>query len=253
MKIFLFALLATLCTLEIYADEANSDLFIGVNYTRSHIKPDDHSSFEGNMYGVQGMYQYRPLNGIYLGIRSSGRYGSNHGDSGRRDLLDVDVHERIGYTAALSCHRMMLTPYTGFGFRHLSHHLKPKEGLSIKLHYNEFYIPVGFLTEYEITRCFSIGLNGVWMPTVYPTLTINVTNGTRWVLKKTYKNFNVALPLIFHNTKVVGRCLSIVLKPYFELWQDGRTKAKTQFDEPLGLPKNTYTFWGINLDIRYAF
>jgi len=252
MKTFMAAWVAILFTCGLHGVEPspkpNSTISIGGNYTRSHIKPHALPSFEGNMGGMQGMYQYRPLNFIYFRLGTSWRYGTNHMSEGKRSLLDVDVHEWVGYTAALSCNNLLLTPITGFGFRHLSHHLRPHVGSSIRLRYNEFYIPVGLLTEYKVMKYFSMGLDAIWMPQVYPTLTINVIDGARWVLKNTYKNFNIALPFLFHTQN-----LGIILKPYFELWQDGRTTAKTLLGEFLALPKNTYTFWGVNLNLNYAF
>ncbi|NGX50620.1 MAG: hypothetical protein K1060chlam2_00468 [Chlamydiae bacterium] len=251
MKQLLTLLLATLFTLGLHADCPNSSIYIGGNYTRSHIKPHALPSFEGNMGGAQAGYQYRPLDSIFVAIGTAWRSGSNHGSSGTRSLLDVDVHEWIGYTAAFKCNRFLLTPFTGLGFRHLSHHLKPKSGSSMKLRYNEFYIPLGLLTEFQIVECFSMGVHAVWMPQVYPTLTINVIDGARWAIKNTYKNFNIGVPLIINIKRV--HYLSIILKPYFELWQDGRTKAKTSFGERLALPKNTYTFWGVNLNFNFTF
>jgi len=110
MKTLLFALLTTLFTLGIYGDEANSIVFIGGNYTHSQIKPNNHPSFHGNMGGMQGMYQYRPLDSIYLAVGTSWRYGNNHSSIEDRTLLDVDVHERIGYTSARYSDTILLTP-----------------------------------------------------------------------------------------------------------------------------------------------
>lgn len=241
---------------ELSADEwccpcdENSIISIGGSYTRSHIDPKGLSNFDGNMGGVQGMYQYRPLRCLYAAIGGYWRAGKNTGSAGTRDLVDAGVHERIGYTFATCDGCFLFTPYTGFGYRHLSHHVKPKTGSKIKLRYNEFFFPVGFLSVYDLLSCFSIGLDAVWMPQVFPTVTINVVDDARWVIKSTFQNFNVALPFYLH---VNCTNLSVVLKPFFEFWQDGQTTAKTQFDDPLGLPKNTYKFWGIELNLQYAF
>ncbi|MBS0629349.1 MAG: hypothetical protein JSS30_03885 [Verrucomicrobia bacterium] len=231
--------------------DENSIFFIGGSYTRSHIDPKGFSNFDGNMGGVQGMYQYRPLQSFYFAIGGYWRAGKNTGRTGTRDLVDAGVHERIGYTFATCDSCFLFTPYTGFGYRHLSHHVKPKNGNRIKLRYNEFFIPVGFLTIYDLFSCVSIGLDAVWMPQVFPTVTFNVVDGARWVIKSTYKNFNVALPLYFHFSSCSS--FDVVLSPFFEYWEDGQTTARTQFNDPLGLPKNSYIFWGINLNLQYAF
>jgi len=257
MRQFIAGLAAVLLSVGLYAQEmvskpeANSIVYFGGSYTRSHIKPNGLPDFDGNMGGVQGMYQYRPLRSVYAAIGGFWRYGKNSGSAGTRDLMDAGVHERIGYTFAIRCNQILITPYTGFGYRHLAHHVKPNNGSRIKLRYNEFFFPVGLQSVYDIYQCFSIGLDVVWMPQVFSTVTFNVTDGSRWVIKNTYKNFKIALPFYFH----IKRCtnLSVVLNPFFEFWQDGRTTGTTQFNDPLGLPKNTYTFWGAELNLQYAF
>lgn len=256
MRQLIAGLVAALFSIGLYAYEevseceTNSIVYFGGSYTRSHIKPNGLSDFDGNMWGAQGMYQYRPLCSIYAAIGGFWRYGKNSGNAGTRDLTDAGVHERIGYTFALRDDQILLTPYTGFGYRHLAHHVKSNSGSKITLRYNEFFFPVGLQSVYDICQCLSIGLDAVWMPQVFPTVTFNVVDGARWVIKSTYKNFNVALPFYFY---INCTNLSVVLKPFFEFWQDGRTTGKTQFNDPLGLPKNTYTFWGIELNLQYAF
>ncbi len=253
MKRLIASLAAVLVSFGLCAQEKMRDsiVYLGGSYTRSSIKPNGLPDFDGNLGGLQGMYQYRPLNSVYAALGGFWRYGDNSGSSGERGLMDAGVHERIGYTFALREDQVLLTPYTGFGYRHLAHHVKPNSGSSIRLRYNEFFFPLGLQSVYGIYEWLSIGLDGVWMPQAYSTVTFNVADGARWVIKNTFKNFNIALPFYFHIKRITG--LSIVLKPSFELWQDGRSKAETQFNDPLGLPKNTYNFWTIELNIQYAF
>jgi hypothetical protein len=247
MKRWLIALLMSAVTLPCAGKD--SVVYVGANYTYVNIEPKGLASFDGSMGGMQGLYQYRPLNCIYMGVGAHWRYGSNHGNEGKRDLLDADIHERIGYT--LACRGLLVTLYSGFGYRHLSHHLKPNSGTPIKLYYNEFYVPLGLLTEWNINPCLCLGLNAVWMPQVYPTVAISRISDARWALRNTYANVNVGLPLTYR-CRWMGKW-RLVLKPYFEFWQDGSTKSQTSFGEPLGLPKNTYTFWGIDLNVQCGF
>jgi hypothetical protein len=257
MKKLVIGLIAMLLSIELYAQEkiskpeANSIVYFGGSYTRSHIKPSGLSDFDGNMGGMQGMYQYRPLRSVYAAIDMFLRSGKNSGKDGTRDLIDAGTHERIGYTFALKDDQVLLTSYTGFGYRHLDHYIKPNSGSKIKLRYNELFIPVGLQSIYDMHQWFSIGFNAVWMPQVFSTVTFNVVDGARWVIKNTYKNFKIALPFYFHIDRVTN--LSVVLNPFFEIWQDGRSIAKTQFNDSLDLPKNTYTFWGLELNLQYAF
>ncbi|MDN3506677.1 MAG: hypothetical protein P0S96_05565 [Simkaniaceae bacterium] len=253
MKKLIAGSVATLLSIGLFAGDCccceDSIVSLGGSYTRSHIDPDGLSDLDGNMGGVQGMYQYRPLCNVYAAIGGYWRAGKNTGSAGTRDLTDAGVHQRIGYTFSLCDCFILLSPYTGFGYRHLSHHVKPQIGSKIKLRYNEFYIPVGLQTVYDTCQWLSIGLDAVWMPQVYPTVTFDVTDGARWVTECTLKNFNVALPFYFD-------CfcnLNVVLKPFFEFWENGKTIAKTQFNDPLGLPKTSYTFWGLELNLQYTF
>lgn len=232
-----------------------SYLQIGGNYTHANIKVHGHSSFHGNMGGVQGSYEYRPRNSFYGGIRAAWKEGKTEGHQADRFLTYVDVQERIGYTYASSCQNWQLTLYTGFGYRFLGQRLKQgghqSEHHSIKFDYNEFYIPVGFLTDYYFNSWCSLGLNFAWMPQVYPTVQIEPLKGARWVLKNTYNNVLVELPLTF----LVTQCnrYSLSFKPFYEHWEDGRSTARTSTGNPLGLPGNVYNFWGAELNFAFSF
>jgi hypothetical protein len=41
--------------------------------------------------------------------------------------------------------------------------------------------------------------------------------------------------------------------PFYEHWQDGHTTAKLSNGTPLGLPGNTYNFYGIELNFSFCF
>ncbi|MCB1072224.1 MAG: hypothetical protein H7A41_06590 [Chlamydiales bacterium] len=261
MKRILAALIATACTFSLYAQNQpqqqsqNTTSYkdfrfdLDVNYTRVYVKPQGHPTLDGNMGGMEGNFEYIPADFIYAAVGGSWRYGSIDGKDSKRHLLDGEVYERIGYNATFLNKRFLLTPFTGFGYRHLSHNFK--RGVSLKMRYNEFYIPVGLLGRYN-WDCASIGFFAIWMPQVYPTVTFDVTDGARWVTKATYKNFRVGLPILYHFQSVEN--LSIFLKPSFELWQDGKTTARTSSTRvALGIPQNTYIFWEVGLGLEYKF
>ncbi len=250
MKKLTSILAGALLSMGLYAGSDSITNF-GASYTRSSIKPNGFPDLNGNMGGVQGSYQYRPLNKVFVAVSGFWRYGENTGSAGKRDLFDVGIDEKAGYTFAINNHKTLLTPYAGFGYRHLYHHVKPNSGKKIKLYYNEFFLPIGFQSTYEVHPKFSMGFNFAWMPQVFSTVTFNVAAGCRWALINTYKNFKTSLPLLFHIETT--KYLSIGLTPFFELWQDGTSTAKTQFQDHLGLPKNTYIFGGLELNIQYAF
>ncbi len=229
----------------------DSYLQIGGSYTRANIKIDGQQTFNGNLGGIQGSYEYKPWNSFYGGLRVAWKQGKTENSFANRNLVYVDVQEKIGYTYASCCNDWTVTFFSGFGYRYLDHKLKQFEEPSIKFEYNEFYIPVGFLSEYFFCSCWSLGLNFNWMPQVYPTVQITPLKGARWVLKNTIGNVLVELPLTYFFME--DRCYSLVLKPFYERWEDGRSTAKTSNGQKLGLPKNSYNFWGAELNIAFSF
>lgn len=228
-----------------------SSIQIGANYTHAHIKVGGQSSFDGNLGGIQGSYEYKPTNSLYGGLIASWKQGETENSHADRKLLYVDVQERIGYTYSPCYNQWAVTLFSGFGFRYLEHKLKQNDEPSIKFRYNEFYVPVGFLSEYFFASCWSGGLNCIWMPQVFPTVEIVPLKGAHWDLENTLGNVLVELPLTYFfqgNT-----CFSLILKPFYEHWEDGKSTAKTSSGQKLGLPKNTYNFWGIQCNINYTF
>ncbi len=231
-------------------EKDHSRLQIGGNYTRAHIKVSGQPSFKGNLGGAQGMYEYCPKNNLYAAISANWKQGKTDNDVANRKLVYVDIQERVGYTYATSCKNWTISLFSGVGYRHLGHHLT-QSGTNIKFQYNEIYIPLGFVSDYMFSAWFAGGLNFIWMPQVYPTVKISPLKGARWILKKPIENFLVELPLTFFMPE--SRQFSLILKPFYERWEDGRSTAKSESKLVLGLPGNTYNFWGIELNLAYTF
>lgn len=233
------------------AGTVNADLQIGASYMHANIKVDGQSSFDGNLGGIQASYEYKPWNGLYGGLRATWKEGKTENSKADRKLTYVDVQERIGYTYSPYCNDWAVTIFSGLGYRYLEHRLKQSHEPSIKFRYNEFYIPIGVLSEYFFCSCWSVGLNCIWMPQVFPTVEIVPLKGAHWDLKDTVGNVLVELPVtyFFHERT----CYSFILKPFYEHWEDGRSTAKTSNGQKLGLPKNTYNFWGIEFIFAYGF
>ena len=230
---------------------SNSTLQFGVNYSHVNITIPDQSSFEGDLGGIQASYEYRPWDSIYGGLRVAWREGNTENSSASRYLVYVDVQERLGYSFTLPCMDWALTIFSGFGYRYLGHKLEQSGESPINFEYNEFYIPVGFLSEYFLNSWLSIGLNFTWMPQVFPTVEIAPLKGARWIIKNSISNVLVEVPLIFFITQ--DQCYSLILKPFYEHWKDGHSTAKTSTGNALGLPSNTYNFWGAELNFAFLF
>lgn len=222
---------------------------IGGNYTRVNFKPHGNSSFHGNLGGAQGGFEYKPLNSFYEGVLTTWKQGHLDGSDGSQSLLYIDVQERFGYTAA--CHRFACTLFTGLGYRHIGQTHYPKVGSSLKFRLNTFYIPVGVASDYAFTQWFSLGVNATWMPQVYPTISIVPLKGARWILTKTLSSFSVSVPFNFAVTE--NRKFHIIVNPFYEQWKDGHSTAVTSTGVALGLPSNTFKFWGGELNFSYSF
>lgn len=234
------------------AKKPNSYFLFGGNYTHLNFKPTEHASFVGNLGGAQASYEYRPANRIYEGVKFMWRQGDSDGSAGHRFLLDFDTQVRIGYTAAWECKDIMLTAFSGFGWRYLGHHLRKSGQPSIHFNYNEVYIPVGLLVDYEVNHCFDVGVYFTWMPQVFSTVNINPIGNARWVLERKYGNVLVELPMTYNFSRK-KQVWSLNFKPFYEYWQDGKSKAKTTTGIPLDLPSNTYNFWGLEINLICKF
>ncbi len=228
-----------------------SNFEIGGNYTHVNLQPHGSSSFNGNLGGVQALYEFRPKNDFYGAAKLAWRQGSTHGSAGKRHLIYIDAQERFGYTFDLGQKEKKLTLFSGLGFRHLGHKLHPKTGSSIRFNYNEFYVPVGLIVDGHVNSWFALGAAMAWMPQVYSTVKIVPLKGAHWTLTNTLKNFFVALSLDFALTE--SNRFHLILNPFYEYWRDGHTTAKTASGVALGLPGNSYNFWGVDLNFSYRF
>jgi hypothetical protein len=229
----------------------DSRIQIGGNYTWVSIHPHEHNSFHGSLGGAQGIYEYRPMNRFYGGVKLAWREGETRGHSGKRSLIYVDTQERLGYTFSTCNNDFSLSLYAGFGYRYFGQKLDPKGGSSIKFRYNEIYIPVGFLADYAASSCFTIGAGFTWMPQIYPTVTIVPLKGARWIITDKLANFYVEMPLTFTLTQ--DKRFSLIINPFYEYWQDGHSTAKTSDGTKLGIPGNTYNFAGVDVNFAYSF
>ena len=223
---------------------------IGGNYTYVYIKPEDSSTFTGNMGGIQAMYEYQPMNNFYAGLKAMWREGNTEASEATRSLFDFDVHERVGYTYGAWHQRYWLTFFTGFGYRYLGQTLK-QSGRTLKSNYNEFYVPVGVLINLKFKPFFAAGLNAIWMPQVDTTVNLIPIDHVQWETKRRIGNVLVELPLTFYWGAM--RQYLFILKPFYEFWQDGPTTAVTSFGVPLGLPGNTYNFFGAEANFGFQF
>ena len=248
----LITLLLALLSFSLCANELapQTDFYVNldINYTRVYLKPQGVSHLKGNMGGMEGNFEYMPLNSVYGAFGGAWRYGSPHGmDDTKQNLFDGEVYQRVGYTFTFFENRFLLTPYSGFAYRHFMHKIRLSPAL--RLYYNTFYIPLGLQGRYYFPY-ITLGFFVTWMPQIFPSLTVDAMKGVRWITDVRYKNFRLGLPVALRLESVKN--LSLFVKPSFELWQNGHTRASTP-TTPLSLPQNTYIFWEVALGVEYTF
>lgn len=223
---------------------------LGANYTHASQKIKDQPLYHGNLGGAQASYEYQGFNDLYMGLLTTYKQGTLDNTKGHRSFLYIDVHQRIGYSYATGGKRWIGSFYTGVGYRHYGQTLK-QDQTTIQFDYNTFYIPLGVKANYYFNTWIVGSLNFMWMPQVNSTVKIDPLKGARWSLEKSLVNLKVELPLTFFFTE--NRRYSVCLKPFYEYWEDGKTTAKLENGTVLGLPGNTYNFWGAELNFGFSF
>ncbi len=229
----------------------NSRLEIGGSYTYLQMKPRGVPTFHGNLGGMDARYDFRPMNNFYAGAELNWKQGITHWEGAKRFILYFDAQEKLGYTFALRKRSYMTTLFTGFGYRYTGHKLTQPGLESLRFKYNEFYVPVGVISDHPVTSWLSAGINFTWMPQVFSTVGIDPLKGAKWSLKESITNFSAEMPFTFNLTKDKTCQLSLI--PFYQYWRDGHSTAKLPSGIKLGLPGNTYNFYGADLNFAYRF
>ncbi len=224
---------------------------VGGDYTYMTLRPDGNPSFHGSLGGLQGIFEYRPKDHFYGAATLAWKQGKVRGSGSTRSILFIDTQERLGYSIGTENNRAMVTLFSGLGYRYVGQHLKPSTGRSLNFNYSEIYVPVGLIAYGNLTPSFTFGAAGTWMPQVFPTVSIVPLKGSRWDLTRKIGNYFVEL--IFDFAVTEDKQFHIILNPFYERWKDGHTTAKTTSGVVLGIPGNTYNFWGLDLNFAYYF
>lgn len=226
-----------------------SEIQIGGTYSYCWLNPKSYPDTKGNLGGIQAIYNYRPADSIYAGLAFTWREGNTSGNGIRHSLLEFDVQERLGFSIFRSENMTRFSLFSGVGYRYYSEKRTRKHN-KVTYNYNDIYIPVGFLLDSDVNSSLSLGLNFQWMPQVFPTVTIVPLKGASWTLEKQINNFLVEFPI---NVLFQSCNLSLHLVPFFELWNDGHTTAKTTTGLSLNVPRIQYLFVGINVNLGMDF
>lgn len=225
---------------------------IGGNYTYVNFTPKNNDSFHGSLGGAQAMFEYIPTDRFYGAAKFIYRQGNTTGSAGKRSFLWFDVQERLGYTFAFEDNTFLLRLFSGFGYHYIGQHLTNSVNTdSLRFGYNEFYVPVGFVTTYDVNSYFNIGLEFTWMAQLYPAVSIVPLKGANWDLQYKFLNFYASMPFTFALT--TNKKYLLTINPFYEHWNDGASTAKLSTGIPLNLPSNNYNFYGVDLNFSFCF
>ena len=248
-----------------------SRFYIGGNYAYLYFTLKSFPVFTGNLGGAQGFYEYRSKNWLYESIKVLWKQGSISGRGGKRNIVDIDTTGRIGYL--FHNHRATVALFSGFGWRYFSQEIKREGKQSLFLNYNQPYIPVGLFSDFSCCSKITIETYITWMPQIFPTVNIIPLGGARWILEYTLANFLFELPIIFDfcepSCSAQRFAFSLMIKPFVQLWHDGKSIARTKaatieappstttafsvFSTSLGVPKNSYLFCGFEINLGGIF
>jgi len=229
----------------------NSRSEIGGSYTYLQMKPRGSPTFHGNLGGPDGRYEFRPMNNFYAGAEFNWKQGITRREGAKRFLLYFDAQEKLGYTLPLKKHSYKTTLFTGFGYRYMGHKLTKPGVESERFNYNEFYVPVGVISDRAVASFLNAGIRFTWMPQVFSTVGIDALKGLKLSLKNSITNFSAEIPFTFNLTKDKTCQLSLI--PFYQYWRDGHSTAKSTICSSLRIPGNTYNFYGADVNLAYRF
>ncbi len=233
-----------------YCNDPISHLQLGGSYRYAHVKPTGLATLTGHLGGLNASYEYQRAHLIYEALTFAWRQGSTHGSGNKRTICDIDTQGRIGYTVGKGRECWILSLFSGLGYRHLGE-TSTIDGNSIGYDYNDLYVPIGFFLNGAVGKCLYMGLHFQWRPQVYPTVEISSLKGARFDTNYMFGNVLAELPISFILSRKHN--ISLILKPFFEFWQDGSTFATSAAGIPLGVSKVTYLFAGADLNFSWSF
>ena len=224
---------------------------VGGDYHRSRLDSQDLGTYYGNIWGGNVAFSYGRDWGAYVGLKVNGGAGTLHGteDGNRIGFTEMAFDEHAGFIATWGERlKAKLTPYLGFRYLWMKEDLDIFGYPIIHYTYHKLYVPVGFNFDLMISKCFSAGFNFEYQINLETYQHIDSLDGARWFLKKRNDWF-VELPLTYHPFDF----LSVTTKPYFRSVRTGPSTAITNTGLQLGLGNQSFTMWGIELDLAYTF
>lgn len=212
-------------------------------------KDRDGEDMRHGFFGMDMGYTYRKPCNLYLNLDfgwASGPIGG-HRHVPKRYLHYYLGQSRIGYNFTWDCYNLLLTPYTGFGFRYVNHTIVRHQEF---MHYRNYFAILGGRIDWQFLRCWSIGLDGQWQIQVDSAVRLSSVPEVRFRLNPR-NGFVIEMPVCYNFLK---GCMRLSAVPLYRRNVDGRSNVfKTAANENARIPQQTNREWGGKLLLSYLF
>lgn len=224
------------------AIESSKDLYFVGEDSGAHLK--------GVMGGVQLGYIHQNYRGLYAYLGACYEQGElKQSSHPSRELIQVQTDGRLGVSyVSRQGLPILVTPYLGMGFQYDLQKREPwKEYPSFYYEYLTFFFPVGFRLETFFQKIFRIGFHFQWRPDLDVSTRTHSFPDRRWILKKKNGQFLVEMPIDIWGEKCSR--WKITFLPFWQRLKKGVPSSQVF----LTLPRQKYTYWGINLLASCSF
>lgn len=228
---------------QIYAGPLVQHLNLQVDREQSQLFPHRGLKLNGTLWGFYGGIEYDDCSGLWATFDALWSTGRITGRGSRRVIHEQEFEEKLGWNFFTECGffaGLEITPFAGLGYRNVVQNHSEKSS-SLKLRYRIFYIPIGFLLNWNYNECLSLGFTFKYTPQVDSTIQISKNRGSR-IRLKTKQGFNVELPMTYH----FDDCFSLSVIPFWKYVKDGSSNH-------LIIPAQIYNYWGSKLIAAYNF
>jgi len=202
---------------------------------------------KGNVYGIDMEFECQKKNDLYVDLLALFNYGRLNG-SIPAHIKEIVGKGAFGYSFFWGCyeHQWVLSSYAGFGYRLLVNHFLESvpPWSSMRIHYHNYFIPIGFKLQHNFSCNWKIGFNGLFMPSVTQMLYVCRVKGTLWKQSRS-PSYEVEVPVTWINSYSKYK-IEISLVPFYKHWVLGSSKV-------LSFPTWRQNYWGIGLQYSHNF
>lgn len=217
---------------------------VAPQYTYSNVRSPSLNGYHGNLWGIQGEFEYKRRNYFYGNASFEWNDGHLQGRGRHRKWIEAVAQGLAGYSFRWS--QLGFTAFAGVGYRHVLDH-KSFDGFTpaITLTYYQYFIPFGLLTEYYIRSNLKVGLNLKVKPAFDTRMFVQTLSGVYWKIAN-HLNYEIDLPFTWLLWKKCRYDLDIAVMPFFKFWDLGQCAI-------LSLPRRTQMYFGLQAQLGVRF